>query len=119
MLLILVQEQLNLKLDKKKSKLISIFSQSKNKTDYKKNAIYRIFNELIVDQVGSPIVNKQFIKDKTVILFYYLFININVLILIIITEHFNRRRILTTFLITFKKIYGNMHSSIIKSLNQD
>ena len=66
MLMVFVQEQLNSKLEKKKNKLISMFTTSKNKTDYKKNAIYRIFNEIIVDQVGAPLVNKNFIKDKKV-----------------------------------------------------
>ncbi len=64
--MVLVQEQLNLKIEKKKNKLISMFSNSKNKTDYKKNAIYRIFNEIIVDQVGAPLVNKNFINSQKV-----------------------------------------------------
>ena len=60
--MILVQEQLNLKLEKKKNKLIGLFTASKNKTDYKKNCIYKIFNEIILDQKETPIVNKNFIK---------------------------------------------------------
>ncbi len=69
-LLILTYEQIEITIEKKKKK-INLFSKSKNKTDLRYSAVYRLVTE-IFNYKNTNLINKQFIKTNKVFIYKFI-----------------------------------------------